>query len=177
MIIDHIGIIQGSNKTESIHETMEYVNRLKLEFPNKFTFIVLGQLNREIETRWRNRETNPFTLFPDSSSIFASDAMVHYSDVVMAQVIPQVAGMEKYGVINRERNPHLESHIVDEDLVSPKEYVRLRGDNRIYYHYLKLRLDDGNPRIYGDILNTEIEEARKIEEQQNYYDYDEDLEF
>lgn len=165
VILDHIGIIKGSNKTESIHDTMEYINALKLEFPGKVTFIVLGQLNREIENRWRNKDSNPFTLFPDGSSIFGSDSLVHYSDIVMAQVIPQVAGMDKYGIINRERNPHLESHIVEEDLNSPKDYVRLKGLNRIYYHYLKVRLFDGDPTIYADVLNQEQEEFNQASQQ------------
>lgn len=158
ILLDHIGIIKGTNKTESIHETMEYINMLKLEFPGKLTFIVLGQLNREIENRWRSKDSNPFTLFPDGSSIFGSDSIIFFSDIVMAQVIPQVAGMDKYGVINRTRNEHLEEHIVDEDKVSPKDYVRLKGNNRIYYHYLKVRLMDGEPTIYCEILDPEQEE-------------------
>ena len=131
---------------------------LKLEFPGLLTFIVLGQLNREIENRWRNKDSNPFTLFPDGSSIYGSDSIVFFSDIVLAQVIPKVAGMDKYGIINRERNPHLEDHILDEDKASPKDYVRLKGHNRIYYHYLKVRLMDGEPTIYCQILDPEQEE-------------------
>ena len=158
ILLDHIGIIKGSNKTESIAETMEYVNMLKLEFPGKLTFLILGQLNREIENRWRNKDSNPFTLFPDSSSIFGSDSIMFFSDIVMVQVIPQVASMDKYGIINRDRNEHLEDHIIDEDRESPKEYVRLKGTNRIYYHFLKVRLMDGEPTLYCEILDQEQEE-------------------
>ena len=158
VIIDHIGIIKGVNKTESIHQTMEYINILKMEYPGLLTFIVLGQLNREIEHRWRNKETNPMTLFPDSSSVFGSDSILFFCDIVMAQVIPQVMGMERYGVINRERNKHLEDHILDEDKDGIKEYVRLKGNNRIYYHFLKVRLLDGEPTVYAAILDPEQEE-------------------
>lgn len=158
IILDHIGIIKGSNKTESIAMTMEYVNMLKLEFPGKLTFLILGQLNREIESRWRNKDSNPFTLFPDSSSIFGSDSVMFFSDIVMVQVIPQVVGMDKYGVVNRERNEHLKDHICEEDLNSPKEYVRLNGLNRVYYHFVKVRLMDGEPTLYCEILDKEQEE-------------------
>ena len=162
IILDHIGIIKGANKTESIAQTMEYVNMLKLEFPGLLSFLILGQLNREIENRWRNKESNPFTLFPDSSSVFGSDSIIFFSDIVMVQVIPQVAGMDKYGIINRERNKHLEQHICEEDLNSPKEYVRLKGNNRIYYHFLKVRLMDGEPTLYCEILDKEQEEFNEV---------------
>ena len=158
IVLDHIGIIRGTNKTESIHDIMENVNRLKLEYPGKLTFIILCQLNREIENRWRNKDTNPFVLSPDSSSIYGSDSILFFSDIVMIQVIPQVVGMEKYALINRERNPHLEEFITDDDRNSPKDWVRLKGQNRIYYHYLKVRLMDGDPTIYGAVLNPEQEE-------------------
>ena len=177
IILDHIGIIKGVNKTESIYQTMEYMNKLKLEYPGLLTFIVLGQLNREIENRWRSKDTNPFVLFPDSSSLFASDSCMFFGDIVLAQVIPQNVGMDKYGVINRERNPHLEDHIVEEDKASPKDYVRLKGHNRIYYHYLKVRLQDGEPTTYCQILdeeqeefNTAVSQYEKDHTQQEEYD-------
>lgn len=176
ILLDHIGIIKGSNKTESIAETMEYINMLKLEYPGLLTFIILGQLNREIENRWRNKDSNPFTLFPDSSCIFGSDSIMFFSDIVMVQVIPQVAGMDKYGIINRERNQHLEEHITDEDKGSPKDYVRLKGFNRIYYHYLKVRLMDGEPTIYCQILDSEQEEFNQAVSQYES-DIDEELAF
>lgn len=158
IILDHIGIIKGSNKTESIAETMEYINMLKLEYPGLLTFIVLGQLNRDIEARWRNKDSNPFTLFPDSSSVFGSDSAMFFSDILMVQVIPQVVNMDKYGIVNRDRNKHLEEHIVEEDVNSPKEYVRLKGTNRVYFHFLKVRLQDGEPTIYCQVLDPEQEE-------------------
>lgn len=158
ILVDHIGILKGSDKTESIHQTMEYVNQLKLEFSRKVTFIILGQLNRNIEARWKGKESNPMNVFPSSGDVYGSDAMYHYADVILSQVIPSSVHMETYGVVNIERLPHMKEHVYDEDLNSPKELVRLKGHNRIYYHYLKVRQEDGNPKIYGQVLSKRVEE-------------------
>lgn len=161
ILLDHIGIIKGKNKTESIHETMEYINMLKLEYPRLLTFIVLGQMNREIEARWRQKDTNPTQLIPDSSSVYGSDSIMFFSDIVMAQVIPQAVGMEeKYASVNKERYDYLSEHFTD-DGVATSKYTRLRGDNRVYYHFLKVRLQDGEPTMYCEILNPEIEELTR----------------
>lgn len=183
ILLDHIGIIKGKNKTESIHETMEYINMLKLEYPRLLTFIVLGQMNREIEARWRQKDANPTQLIPDSSSVFGSDSVMFFSDIVMAQVIPQSVGMEeKYASVNKERYSYLSEHFTDEGTQMSK-YARLRGDNRIYYHFLKVRLQDGEPTLYCEILNQEQEELTRVhgEFESNTTDFEvpvvQDLEF
>ena len=66
--------------------------------------------------------------------------------------------MEKYCTVNRKRYEHLEEHIVDEDKASPKDYVRLKGTNRVYFDFLKVRLDDGTPKLYCQYLNEEEKE-------------------
>lgn len=157
IMIDHIGIIKGKNKNESVGETMEYANKLKMEYPDLLTFIILGQLNREIENRWRQSDSNPMTLIPGSDNVSNSDALLFYSDVIMAQVIPQVVGMDKYASVNKERYDYLKEHFI-EDNNPASEYTRLKGRNRIYYHFLKVRLLDGEPTIYCEILDPEAEE-------------------
>lgn len=157
VMIDHIGITKGSNKMESIYAVVEVCNKLKLEFPNKITFIILSQLNREIEKLWRTRDTNPINLRVTSEYIFAADAVVQGSDLVIGMVIPSRAGLDKYCAINREHNLHLAEHIVDEDKEGIKDYVRLKGLNRIYYDIVKKRLDDDSPRLYCQILDPEQE--------------------
>lgn len=158
IVIDHIGITKGVNKMEAIYSMMEISNFLKLKYANKLTFVVLGQLNREIEKLWRTRDTNPINLRVTSEYIFSADAIMQGSDLVIGMVIPQRAGLDKYCTINIEKNPHLEEHVIDEDKDSPKEYKRLKGDNRIYYDVIKKRMDDGEPRLYCQILDPEQEE-------------------
>lgn len=163
IMIDHIGIIKGKNKTESIAETMEHANRLKLEYPGLLTFIVLGQLNREIEARWRNSDSNPMMLIPDTSSVFGSDSILFFADIVLAQVIPQTVGMtERYASVNKTRYEYLSEHFV-EDNNPTSEYIRLKGSNRIYYHYLKVRMMDGEPTMYCELLDHELEELIKTQ--------------
>ena len=120
--------------------------------------IVLGQLNREIERLWRTRDINPINLRVTSEYIYGSDALQQYADVIVASVIPEKAGLEKYCTVNRKRYKHLEEHIVDEDKASPKDYVRLKGTNRVYFDFLKVRLDDGTPKLYCQYLNEEEKE-------------------
>jgi hypothetical protein len=158
IFIDHIGIGKGKNKLEVMFEIMEVCNRLKLDYPNKLTFFPLSQLNREIEKLWRTKDVNPINLRVTSEYIYGADAIMQYSDIVIASVIPQKAGLEKYCTVNRERYEHLDEHILDEDKNSPKDYVRLKGLNRVYFDILKKRLDDDSPTLYCDVLDQEKEE-------------------
>lgn len=158
IIVDHLGIVKGKNKLEAMFELMEVMNEIKLDYPNKITFIVLGQLNREIEKLWRTRDVNPINLRVTSEYIYGSDAIQQYSDIIVSAMIPSRAGLEKYCTVNRERYPHLEEHIVDEERGSVADYMRLKGMNRVYYDVLKMRLNDDTPTLYCQILNQEEEE-------------------
>ena len=158
ILYDHAGITKGTNKLEAIFELMERANNIKLDYPDKVTFIILGQLNREIERLFRTRDLNPINLRVTSEYIYGSDALQQYSDIIIASTIPQRFGLEKYCSVNRERYQHLEDHIVEEDKASPKDYVRLKGLNRIYYDILKTRLNDDTPTLYCELLNEEQEE-------------------
>lgn len=172
IMIDHVGIIKGKNKSESVAETMEYCNKLKLEYPRLLTFIVLGQLNREIEARWKQKEANPSGLIPTTSDVSFSSSILFFSDLVLAQVIPQVVGMgDKYASIYKKRNEHLQEHYIDDNNPT-SDTARLNGNNRVYYHYLKLRLPDGEATTYCEILDPEAEEV--IQAQAKYEkDYEE----
>lgn len=160
IFIDHIGIGKGKNKLEVMFEIMEVCNRLKLDYPNKLTFFPLSQLNRDIERLWRTRDVNPMNLRVTSEYIYGADAIMQYSDIVVASVIPQKAGFADLGycVVNRNSHEHLEEHVMDSEKTSSKEYVRLKGNNRVYYDVLKKRLDDDAPTLYCEVLDEEKEE-------------------
>jgi hypothetical protein len=175
IFIDHLGIGKGKNKMEVMFEILEKCNAMKLDYPNKLTFIPLAQLNRELERLWRTKDLNPINLRVTSEYIYGADAIMQYSDIVIASVIPQKAGLEKYCTVNRERYKHLEEHIVDEDKDSAKAYVRLKGLNRVYYDVLKKRLDDDTPTLYCEVLDPEQEEfIDAVKQYEKEYDYDED---
>ncbi|MDR1019059.1 MAG: hypothetical protein LBM02_10215 [Lachnospiraceae bacterium] len=174
--IDHLGIVVGDDKTKSIYKLMEYENAIKLDYPSKVVFINLFQLNRQIEAIWRAKDTNPVGLRVTSEYIFSADSIMQYSDIVMAQVIPERANMEKYASVNRERYKHLEEHFAD-DSNTTSEYVRLKGTNRIYYDYIKRRLpEDDESNLYADILNREKEEFIRAtsSKERDYTDFDDD---
>lgn len=177
IMIDHIGITKGSNKTDAIYQVVEYCNELKLKYPNKLTFVILSQLNREIEKLWRTRDTNPVNLRVTSEYLFAADSIFQGCDLVIAMVIPQRAGLDKYCAINIEKNEHLREHVC-EDESSDKEYVRLKGLNRVYYDVIKKRLDDNSPSLYCEIMDPEAEEIQKaFEHYEKDHTMDEDVVF
>lgn len=161
IFIDHIGIGKGKNKLEVMFEIMEVCNRLKLDYPNKLTFFPLSQLNRDIERLWRTRDINPMNLRVTSEYIYGADAIMQYSDIVVASVIPQKAGFGDLGycVVNRKSYAHLEDHIMDSEKASSKEFVRMKGNNRVYYDVLKKRLDDDTPTLYCEVLSEDKEEV------------------
>ena len=161
IIVDHVGITVGSNKLDAIFRLFESMASIKLDYPGKLTFIPLGQLNREIERLWRTKDMNPINLRVTSEYIYGADAIQQFSDVIMASMIPQNADMEKYCTVNSKRYPHLIEHAVDEDTDGTKEYIRLKGTNRVYYDFLKVRLMDGDPTLYCEVLNQEQEELVK----------------
>lgn len=169
IIVDHVGITKGANKQQAIYELLEVMNGIKLDFPGRITFIILGQLNREIEKLWRTRDINPINLRVTSEYIFGADALQQYADVIVASMIPSRAGLEDgYCTVNRKRNPHLEQHITTADLGSNKDYVRLKGANRVYFDILKKRLDDGSPSLYCEVISDEQEDII------NAYSYEEE---
>ena len=172
IIVDHVGITVGSNKLDSIFRLFESMASMKLDYPGKLTFIPLGQLNREIERLWRTKDMNPINLRITSEYIYGADAIQQFSDVIMASMIPQNADMEKYCTVSAKRYPHLIEHAVDEDMDGTKEYIRLKGTNRVYYDFLKVRLMDGDPTLYCEVLNQEQEELVKAlaEKERDYTD-------
>lgn len=177
VIVDHVGITRGQNKLDAIFGIYEKMSIIKLDYPGKITFIALGQLNREIEKLWRTRDVNPINLRVTSEYIYGADAIQQFSDVIMASMIPYNAGLEKYCSVKRERYPHLETHAVDEDKGEGKEYIRLKGFNRVYHDFLKVRLMDGEPTLYCEILNKEQEEYVEALADQEYSYDDDDIEF
>ena len=156
IMIDHAGITKGKNKLEVMFELLEIMNNIKLDYPNKVTFIVLSQLNRTIENTWRSQNTNPAGLRVTSEFIYNADAIMQFADVVCGLVIPQKGHMDEYTSVNRQHYKHLEEHFSDDG--TPSESVRLKGRNRIYYDYIKVRLPDNDPTLYCSIIDQDKEE-------------------
>lgn len=161
-IVDHLHIYPTKKE---IDEVLFICNEAKMSDPY-LSFIFYFQFGRSLEEIWRDtkdKKANPKTFLPNSSHIYNTDSLMQYGSVVMGQVIPQVVDMEEYASIYKDRHPHLEDHFLEDN--ADNKTVRLKGRNRIYYNYIKVRdLDDlDTPRLYCDILNPEYEEkANKI---------------
>lgn len=177
VFLDHILVLLGENKNTTLLRAMEGINALKMEYPNS-CFVIMSQLNREFEQNIRNT-SQPLLQFPTSSSFYASDSMLFYSDLCVALVLPSRFNIETYGAINREHNKHLLDHVAEDDKESTKTYLRLKAFNRIYYHFIKIRLfEEGVPTIYCKVLSSEKEkeELEYMNREEAYSDTD-DLAF
>lgn len=158
ILVDHLHIY--SDKT-SIDAVLKVFNSFKMLDPN-ITFILFFQLNRTVEDLWRDskeKKVNPRNMFPNSGHIYQTDLLMQYADIVMGLVIPQVVDCEEFAAVHKERNAHLEEHFIPDD--GSSNYARLKGWNRIYYNFIKIRMVDDfdDPRIFCNVLNSKYEEA------------------
>lgn len=162
ILTDHIHVYLSKEVIDTI---LTIQNELKMRDPN-LSFINYFQLNREVENLWRetkDKKVNPKNMLPSSIYIYMSDMLQMYADVVASMVIPQVYDMDEYAAIHKERHPHLEAHFSED--MADDNYARLKGRNRIYYNFMKIRmLDDfDDPRLFCEVLNPAHEEkASKI---------------
>lgn len=131
--LDHIALIEGKDNKEAIDETIRYINKLKMEYKN-VTFIILTQLNRNIENR-----TNPAELAPRASDIYQSSTMMFVSDIVIVVHNPYLLGHKKYLVLSRDDHDYLEEFFTTE---GDSKWVNLETQGMLYYHYVKLRTPD-----------------------------------
>lgn len=156
VIVDHLHIYPTKKE---IDDVLFICNEAKMSDPY-LSFIFYFQLGRSLEEVWRDtkdKKSNPKTFLPNSSHIYNTDSLMQYGSVVMAQVIPQVVDMEEYASVYKDRNSHLSAHFLEDNI--DNKTVRLKGRNRIYYNYIKIRdLDDlDEPRLYCEILNPDLE--------------------
>lgn len=145
---------------ETIDTILTIQNEMKMQDSN-LSFINYFQLNRDTENLWKDtkdKKTNPRNMLPTSSCIYLTDMLQMYADVVVAMVIPQVYDMDEYVAINKERNIHLQEHFVTDS--SDNFYARVKGRNRIYYNFMKIRMVDDfdDPKIFCEVLNPANED-------------------
>lgn len=165
VLVDHLSIYLDK---KTIDEVLTICNEFKL-IDRNLSFIFYAQLSRTVEDLWRgtkDSKINPRNMLPNSSHALSTDTMFQYADIVMTMIIPQVVDCEEFAAVHKERNKHLKEHFIEDN--PDNAFVRLKGRNRIYYSYIKIRMVDDfeDPRLYCDILNPEYEEtANKIYEE------------
>jgi hypothetical protein len=168
VLVDHLHIY--SDKT-TIDSVLKICNEFKMKDTN-LTFIFYFQFNRSLEDLWRDgkdKKANPLNFLPNSSHIYLTDLLMQYADIVMGMVIPQVVDLEEYASVNKERNDHLKEHFSEE--VEGNSFSRLKGRNRIYYNFIKIRMIDSfeAPRLFCDVLDPSYEKTSDRIFQQNRF--------
>ena len=157
VIIDHVHVLLTKKEIDEFNRTC---NDLKKEFTD-VSFVVFFQLRRDIENRWRGTgeaKVNPKHFLPNSSDIYNTDTLYQFADIILTSVIPQVVDMDEYTTVNKERNQHLVDHFIGDG--KDNKTARLKGRNRVYYNYIKIRNNDDfeAPRLFCDIINPDIED-------------------
>ena len=162
VLTDHIHVYLTKTVIDNI---LTIQNQMKMKDRN-LSFINYFQLNRETEEMWmetKDKKVNPKNMLPSSKSIYLTDMLQMYSDMTIGAVIPQVYDLDEFAAVNKERNSHLKEHFIDTD--DTNKSSRLKGRNRIYYNFIKIRMIDDfdDPRIFCEVLNPEYEEkANKL---------------
>lgn len=164
-LIDHLMVYKNKDEIDSI---LLVCNELKM-LDSNLSFVIYFQFRRDIEDMWRDskdKKVNPKNMLPNSTFIYQTDILQQVADIVVGFVIPQIYDLDEFAAVHKERNIHLKEHFSDDK--EDNSYVRLKGRNRIYYNFLKIRLLNSfdDPRLFCSVLNPEYEEkASKIMEE------------
>jgi replicative DNA helicase len=128
--------LRGSER-DTLTELMACFNELKKKYPNML-FILLSQLNRNIEKEERKKAYGPErTLhFPQKSDIFGSESLYQFSDAVIVFHRPELLGLQTYGT---------------------KAYPT---KDLVYCHHLKAR--DGLPKVTRFENKLNINQLKEI---------------
>lgn len=134
--IDHLALTKDNgNKKQAMDEMLDYMNDIKKEFSNVF-FIILSQMNRELEMR-----TDIKHMQPKASDLYNSSNIMFISDAVLIIHNPFRLGISKYMLFNPSRYPHLKEFMYDPN----RDNTNFETKNAIMWHYIKIRQDDREP--------------------------------
>jgi hypothetical protein len=148
--IDHIGLVSDkglNSKKKGMDDLIEGINLLKKRYAN-VGFIILSQLNRDIEGRSAITEQAP-----RRSDLYNSDAVYQISDLVVVIQRPSEMGYEKYMLITPDRYHWLAEHMVD----PTKTKTSFLTEGRVFWHYLKMRdIDNKNDvrRVFVETISA-----------------------
>lgn len=111
VMIDHSLLVkgkQGDKEREVLFDLMAMINELKKQI--KACFIILSQLNREIESK--DSIMIPELHFPKKSSIFGSESLYQFSDIVLVLHRPEILGIKSYGVNQWPTKDYIYAHFL-----------------------------------------------------------------
>ena len=149
--IDHMLLLEGSDKQKVIEKTIESINKLKLKFDNVY-FILLSQLNRNLLQRAEDKNNKAQ---PNATDLFGSSFMDQISNYNIILFDAYKSGIEQYCKLNPIRYEYLKEHFGEED---SKGRYSLIAEDRIFYHVEKARESD-NPykNIFVEVKETNLD--------------------
>ena len=123
--LDHSYLIKvgvGQNKQDMLYEFAETLTRLKRKYP--IAFIILSQLNRNIDNPERNEDGRAGNYIL-SSDLMGADALLQHADVVVGLNRPGYFKIRYYGP---------ERYIIDDESVMVMHFIKCRnGDTRMSF--------------------------------------------
>lgn len=133
--IDHIALTKSSgDKKGGIDSLVENMNTLRKIYSN-VSFIILSQLNRNIEDRTEAKHAAP-----RKSDLYQSDFLYQISDVVFVVHQPYKWGIQEYMVMGQSQYGHLSEFKKDPN----KKTTTFTTKGNVFIHFIKLREDEGN---------------------------------
>lgn len=143
--IDHIALVKQTmaGKKDAIDNLIEYINTLKNKYDN-VSFIILSQLNRNIEER-----ENAKNSAPKKGDLYQSDFLFQLSDIILVVHNPFKLGVQEHMVVFKDQYTMFNNYKNKPD--GKTSTFKTRG--LIFYHFIKLREDDD-----GSVLDLWIEE-------------------
>lgn len=132
---DHAALNADKDTQKGIEELIKAANKLKLEFPNVYFWIV-SQLNRSILSRIAEKNNNAA---PNASDLYASSTMDFISSYNIVVFDANKVGIEQFMKVSPKRYDYLEEHFGDED---SKGRVSFNTMGKLFFKVLKTRESD-----------------------------------
>jgi replicative DNA helicase len=148
--IDHIALVKQTyaGKKDAIDNLIEHINYLKNKY-NNVSFIILSQLNREIESRDNAKHSAP-----RKGDLYQSDFLYQLSDVILVVHNPFKLGLTDHMVVYPDMYTIFNQYKNTPD----KKSSTFKTKGLIFYHFIKLREDENQ-----SVLDLWIEPLQKSE--------------
>lgn len=157
--IDHIGLVKdgGKGKKGAIDMLIEACNRLRNKYQN-VAFIILSQLNREIESRTEVKNNSPVL-----GDLMNSDSVGQIADTVLILNNPSNLHIDRYmmvpgvkrdqtGRVIESKYSHLEEFMFSPNNKMTNFFTNLDGRPLLFYHYVKIRDGADESTYFRDLF-------------------------
>ncbi|MEX0595707.1 MAG: DnaB-like helicase C-terminal domain-containing protein [Candidatus Paceibacterota bacterium] len=152
--LDHMLLISGGDKKKALEETIEYMNRLKLEFDNCY-FIILSQMNRSILGRIADKDNNSA---PNTGDQYGSEFMNQVCSYNIVLFNAYKVGIDKYLKVNPNRYDYLAEHFAPGE--GKKRSFETVG--KLFFHVLKVREGEA---VFKDLFIEDMDMDQNMIEQ------------